>query len=201
MPWFPDFVSAVELARRQTRMTGPGGSCQRVLQCPAVRRDPRTRDSLAGRGGDLRPSGRGGPWPPPAAGASSATINPSGRSTTPPSRRSLRRVSAGERSWSCWSTCAISRAGKWHGRSLSWPSLRTICPLCSGRTAASGQWTGVVISGRRYSRAAMRTPAMSSVVFLAAMEAGDSRGHREHLRARRISPGAHRPTSDAPWHV
>ena len=66
MPWFPDFFSAVELARRQTRAAGladPVGQYFGALE----NGDARVWRPPGPVGCRLRPAGRGDPWPPAAA--------------------------------------------------------------------------------------------------------------------------------------
>ena len=109
MPWFPDFVGAIELARQQTRSAGRRIPL-RVLQRPAERRHPRPGDGVAGRSGDLRPPRRRGPGPSPA---------PEVRPGQPIRLARLhatietwpRRASGTARSWSSWHTSRTPRAG------------------------------------------------------------------------------------------
>ena len=135
MPWFPDFVGAVELARRQTRAAGqadPVGqyfaalnqgdahTLETVWPGEVVIYDPRAGEVrghrqvrqfvelqpvLAWPGGSLMPR----PWPPPSP--------------------------AGGRWWSCWRTCPTT-GGSWPGR---WRWGVTDSPSVVFRTYCS-QW-------------------------------------------------------------
>ena len=56
MPWFPDFVGAIELARQQTRSRGQADPVAEYFGALQSGARPRPGNGVAGRRGDLRPA-------------------------------------------------------------------------------------------------------------------------------------------------
>ena len=56
MPWFPDFVGAIELARQQTRSRGQADPVAEYFSALQSGARPRPGNGVAGRRGDLRPA-------------------------------------------------------------------------------------------------------------------------------------------------
>ena len=166
MPWFPEFTSAVELARRQTRAAG--------------RADPVAQYFTALNNGDTRALET--VWP-----GEVVIYDP--RAGEVRGHRQLRRFVSQNQSWlterharieTVAATYADGRAvvemlahladdgqgdgqgmgratdreagGNWPGRSRSSPNPPTIGRWCSVRTAANGPSTDGATSGRPYSR-------------------------------------------------
>ena len=173
MPWFPDFVSAVELARRQTRAAGQADPVGAVLRRAEQRRPARAGDGVARRGGGPRPPRRRGPRPPAAAASSSAGTRPGWPSATPGSRR--------------WPpTCVGGRAVVEllahladDGRELAWP-VAVVAESPDDRSVVfrtyCSQWP---VDGRRHLRPPILEPGAAQpgdVVgrYHAALDAGDA---------------------------
>ena len=204
MPWFPDFYGAVELARKQTRAAGLADPVAQYFTALNNGRHSCPGNHLAGRGGGLRPARRRDPWPPAAAPVRPSQSGLAGRAARTDRDGGVPPGSAGGRWWSCsciWTVpirAATIRAAT--GTQLAWPVavvaespddlsvvFRTYC----------SQWP---VDGRR----PVRPPILDSghvrpgdVVgrYQAALEAGDADCRGRHLRAGRLFPRAHRPTT------
>ena len=149
MPWFPEFYSAVELARRQTRTAGLT--------------DPVGQYINALNNGDTHVLEY--TWP-----GAVTVYDP--RAGEIRGHRKLRRfvlqnqtflaerqartetvattIFQGERSWSCWCIW-MQTTRNTPGRWRSSPIPRTICRWYFAPTAADGRWTGGASSGGRFS--------------------------------------------------
>ena len=115
MPWFPDFTSAAELARRQTRAAGQADPVAEYFAALNEGDAHAPGDGVAGRGGDLRPPrGRG-----PRAQGSAPVRQPqpvlAGRAARADRDRGLHRRPAAGRSWNCWPGWTTT------GGKLMWP--------------------------------------------------------------------------------
>jgi hypothetical protein len=53
MPWFPDFISAAELARREIRAAGQADPVAQYIAALNKGDNPRSGDCVAGRDGGL----------------------------------------------------------------------------------------------------------------------------------------------------
>jgi uncharacterized C2H2 Zn-finger protein len=135
MPWFPDFISAAELARRQTRAAGQA--------------DPVAQYITALNKGDIHTMQT--VWP-----GEMVVYDP--RIGEIRGHKQLRRFVSQNHSWLAGrharieTVASTSAGGQWPGRSRSSPNPRTTGRWCSAPTAASGRLTDGVTSGLRYSR-------------------------------------------------
>ena len=172
MPWFPEFASAVELARRQTRAAGqadPVGQYFKALNTG----DARALETV---------------WP-----GEVVVYDP--RAGEVRGHRQLRKFVSRNQSWlaehharteTVASTCADGRAvvellahlggdgRNWPGRWRSSPNPPTTGRWCSAPTAASGRSTDGATSGRPSSRPGPPAPAMSWAATRPRWTAGDA---------------------------
>ena len=88
MPWFPDFVGAIELAKQQTRSRGQADPVAEYFGALQSGARPRPGNGVAGRRGDLKP-GAGEVRGHHQLGSSSGRINRGWLGFTRPSRRWL----------------------------------------------------------------------------------------------------------------
>jgi limonene-1,2-epoxide hydrolase len=192
MPWFPDFVSAVELARSQTRAAG--------------RADPVGQYVLALNKGDTRALETA--WP-----GEVVVYDP--RYGEIRGHRELRRFVKQSQSWLAErhahteimaSTSISGRAVvellahlTYEGRELAWP-VAVVAESPDGHSVVFRSYFSVgVISGRRHLRPAILTPGPvhpGDVIgrFQAALEAGDT----ESVVSTFVSEGLYREPSGLP---
>ena len=162
MPWFPEFASAVELARRQTRAAGqadPVGQyfaalnegdtqvLETVWPGEVVIYDPRAGE-VRGHRQLRRFVSHNLSW---LAGLHARTETVAST------------VAAGGPWWNCWRT-SITTDGSWRGRWRSSPNPPTTRRWCSAPIAANGQSTSGATSGLPYSSQGKPIPVMSSAV-------------------------------------
>ena len=115
MPWFPDFVSAVELARRQTGSSGLADPVREYFNVLETGRTHELEEIWPGqvviydpREGEVRGID--------SFDGLSATIDCCGLSATSASKPWPLRLSAGAPSSSCWRTWTTTAVCRWIGR-------------------------------------------------------------------------------------
>ena len=196
MPWFPDFVSAVELVRGQTRAAGLA--------------DPVGQYFTALNEGDTHALET--VWP-----GEVVVYDP--RAGEIRGHRQLRRFVSQNQSWlaerharieTVASTILGGRAvvellahlagtsGNWRGRWRSSPNRRTNCRWCSAPIAANGQSTGGATSGLPSSRPGTSTPVMSSAATRPHWRRATPKRQSSTFAAGRVLPRAHRPAPHPP---
>ena len=176
MPWFPDFVAAVELARRETRAAGQVDPVGQYLTAIEDGDAHALETVWPGEVEVLDPLGRRDAAVTGNCGSSSGRVRPCWPSAMPPSRPSPRRRAEGAPSSS--TSPHLDR----DGRRISWP-VAVVAESPDERSVVfrtyCSQWPVV---GRRPVRAADPRRRDSSVPgdvvgrYQAALDAGDTDG-------------------------